>query len=181
MSSSQFLSMSGLGFSSQYLQDEESLVSELLELGNPGLKSRKKIKQLAEEMVKNVRGQIDKMDGVDAFMKQYDLSSKEGVLLMCLAEALLRIPDKETAEELIKDKILDADWKSHLGKSDSLFVNASTWGLMLTGKIIDVDMDKKGFSKMMDKLINRTGEPVVRKGVYQAMKVMGGLRPAATG
>jgi RHH-type proline utilization regulon transcriptional repressor/proline dehydrogenase/delta 1-pyrroline-5-carboxylate dehydrogenase len=173
MTVSNFNQINPLGFSNHFLIDEDVLVNELIELGNPGHKARKEIKTLAITLVNNVRGQIDKMDGVDAFMKEYDLSSKEGVLLMCLAEALLRIPDKETAEKLIKDKILEADWKSHMGKSDSMFVNASTWGLMLTGKIINVDLGKRGFSKLFDKLINKTGEPVVRKGVYQAMKVMG--------
>ncbi len=162
-----------LEFSKNYLADENTLINQLLEQANPGFNKRQKIKSLAVRLVENVRSKIDDMDGVDAFMKEYDLSSKEGIVLMCMAEALLRIPDKDTAEKLIKDKLLDADWKSHMGKSDSLFVNASTWGLMLTGKIIDVDSDKKGFSRVLDKLLNRTGEPVVRQGVYQAMKVMG--------
>ncbi len=162
-----------LGFSKNYLSDEDALINQLLEQANPGLETRKKIKQLATKLVKNVRARIPEMDGVDAFMKEYDLSSKEGIVLMCMAEALLRIPDKETAEKLIKDKLLDADWKSHMGKSDSMFVNASTWGLMLTGKIIHIDENKSGLPKVLDKLLNKTGEPVVRKGVYQAMKVMG--------
>ena len=162
-----------LGLSESFLQDENTLVNQLLEKANPGYEKRQEIKTLATKLVENVRSKIDQMDGVDAFMKEYDLSSKEGIVLMCMAEALLRIPDKGTAEKLIKDKLLDADWKSHMGKSDSSFVNASTWGLMLTGKIIDVDEDKKGLSKIFDKLLNRTGEPAVRAGVYQAMKVMG--------
>jgi RHH-type proline utilization regulon transcriptional repressor/proline dehydrogenase/delta 1-pyrroline-5-carboxylate dehydrogenase len=160
-------------FSKNYLIDENTLINQLLEQANPGYEKRKEIKQLALKLVENVRARIDQMDGVDAFMKEYDLSSKEGIVLMCMAEALLRIPDKGTAEKLIKDKLLDADWKSHMGKSDSTFVNASTWGLMLTGKIIKVDENKKGLSKVFDKLLNKTGEPAVRAGVYQAMKVMG--------
>ncbi len=162
-----------LGISKQYLMDENILINQLLEQANPGYEKRKEIKILAIKLVENVRSKIDQMDGVDAFMKEYDLSSKEGIVLMCMAEALLRIPDKGTAEKLIKDKLLDADWKSHMGKSDSTFVNASTWGLMLTGKIIDIDENKKGLSKIFDKMLNRTGEPAVRAGVYQAMKVMG--------
>ncbi|MFK8013091.1 MAG: bifunctional proline dehydrogenase/L-glutamate gamma-semialdehyde dehydrogenase PutA [Marinicellaceae bacterium] len=162
-----------LEFSKNYLIDEDILVNKLLEQANPGYEKRNEIKKLAIKLVKNVRSRIDQMDGVDAFMKEYDLSSKEGIVLMCMAEALLRIPDKGTAEKLIKDKLLDADWKSHMGKSDSTFVNASTWGLMLTGKIIDVDETKKGLSRIFDKLLNKTGEPAVRAGVYQAMKVMG--------
>ncbi len=162
-----------LPFSAHYLMDEEAWVNQLLDFANPGAGKRQEIKQLATQLVKNVRAQIDDMDGVDAFMKEYDLSSKEGILLMCLAEALLRIPDKSTADKLIKDKILEADWKSHLGNSESLFVNASTWGLMLTGKIIDIDESKGGMARALDKFINKTGEPVIRKGIHRAMQVMG--------
>ena len=164
---------SALPFSAHYLIDEETWVNQLLDYANPGASKRQEIKHLATELVNNVRAKIDDMDGVDAFMKEYDLSSKEGILLMCLAEALLRIPDKSTADKLIKDKILEADWKSHLGKSDSLFVNASTWGLMLTGKIIDVDESQGGMKRALDKFINKTGEPVIRKGIHRAMQVMG--------
>ncbi len=164
---------SPLPFSAHYLIDEEIWVNQLLDHANPGASKRLEIKQLATQLVENVRAQIDDMDGVDAFMKEYDLSSKEGILLMCLAEALLRIPDKDTADKLIKDKILEADWKSHLGKSESLFVNASTWGLMLTGKIIDIDESKGGMKLALDKFINKTGEPVIRKGIHRAMQVMG--------
>ncbi len=160
-------------FSEFYLIDEETWVNQLLDYANPGAAKRQKIKQLATDLVQNVRDQIDDMDGIDAFMKQYDLSSKEGILLMCLAEALLRIPDKDTADKLIKDKILEADWKSHLGKSESLFVNASTWGLMLTGKIIDIDESKGGMKRALDKFINKTGEPVIRQGIHRAMQMMG--------
>ena len=173
MNASNISEQNSLEFSQNYLIDENTLINQLLEQANPGYEKRKEIKALAIKLVKNVRSHINEMDGVDAFMKEYDLSSKEGIVLMCMAEALLRIPDKDTAEKLIRDKLLGADWKSHMGKSDSLFVNASTWGLMLTGKIIQVDEDKRGFSKIIDKLINKTGEPAVRTGVYQAMKVMG--------
>lgn len=159
--------------SESYLVDEEIIVTELLSLLNLRSSQRQQIKQLATKLVTEVRNNIDDMDGIDAFMQQYDLSSKEGILLMCLAEALLRIPDKSTADKLIKDKILDADWKSHLGKSDKLFVNASTWGLMLTGRIIDIDVSKKGMSKAIDKFINKTGEPVIRTGLLRAMEMMG--------
>lgn len=159
--------------SSSYLADEDMIVSDLLSSADPGVSQRQKIKKLATHLIQEVREQMDDMDGIDAFMQEYDLSSKEGILLMCLAEALLRIPDKSTADKLIKDKILDADWKSHLGKSDKLFVNASTWGLMLTGRIIDIDVSKKGMSKAMDKFINKTGEPVIRTGLLRAMEMMG--------
>ncbi|MGJ8663361.1 MAG: bifunctional proline dehydrogenase/L-glutamate gamma-semialdehyde dehydrogenase PutA [Marinicella sp.] len=167
------MTSNNLPFSTHYLIDEETWVNQLLDYANPGANKRNEIKQLANTLVENVRSKIDDMDGVDAFMKEYDLSSKEGILLMCLAEALLRIPDKSTADKLIKDKILEADWKSHLGKSDSLFVNASTWGLMLTGKIIDVDESQGGMKRALDKFINKTGEPVIRQGIHRAMQMMG--------
>lgn len=167
------MTVAPLPFANDYLADEDVLVNQLIDAANPGAKQRQAIKTLAEQLVNNVRERIDDMDGIDAFMKEYDLSSKEGILLMCLAEALLRIPDKDTADKLIKDKIADADWKSHLGKSDSLFVNASTWGLMLTGKIVDVDDSKRGMSRALDKFINKTGEPVIRQGIHKAMQMMG--------
>ncbi len=167
------MTTSTLPFSEYYLIDEEIWVNQLLDYANPGTEKRQQIKELATLLVENVRAKIDDMDGVDAFMKEYDLSSKEGILLMCLAEALLRIPDKATVDKLIKDKILEADWKSHLGKSDLLFVNASTWGLMLTGKIIDTDENKGAMKRALDKFINKTGEPVIRQGVHHAMQMMG--------
>jgi RHH-type proline utilization regulon transcriptional repressor/proline dehydrogenase/delta 1-pyrroline-5-carboxylate dehydrogenase len=162
-----------LALNAHYLDDEHQTVEKLLAVLDTAGPEPEKTRQLATALVQKVRDQMDQMDGIDAFMKEYDLSSKEGIVLMCLAEALLRIPDKETAEKLIKDKLLEADWESHLGKSQSLFVNASTWGLMLTGKIIDVAADSTGFQRVLEKLVNRAGEPVVRMGIYQAMKIMG--------
>ena len=101
--------------------------------------------------------------GIDAFLQQYDLSSEEGVLLMCIAEALLRIPDADTADKLIADKITSAQWKDHLGESDSLFVNASTWGLMLTGQLLKFEETTgKNPVQLLGKLAGRAGEPVVR-------------------
>ncbi len=83
-----------------------------------------------------VRARGKSQCGIEAFLHEYNLSSEEGVALICLAEALLRIPDDETVDLLIRDKLTSARWKEHLGRSQSLFVNASTWGLMLTGRII---------------------------------------------
>ena len=107
-------------------------------------------------------------------MQEYDLSSEEGVVLMCLAEALLRIPDDDTAEKLIADKLGDADWESHLGKSSSVLVNASTWGLMLTGKLVALsESSQSNFKSTLKRLVNRSGEPVVRTAIRQAMRIMG--------
>ena len=107
-------------------------------------------------------------------MRQYDLGSEEGVLLMCVAEALLRIPDQDTADKLIRDKLGEADWKRHMGQSDSVLVNASTWGLMLTGHLVDLaDETKRDVHDAFKRLVGRVGEPVIRLAVRQAMRIMG--------
>src|SRR3712207_2465506 len=112
--------------------------------------------------------------GVDEFMHEYALSSEEGVMLMCLAEALLRIPDAETADRLIADKIGGRAWERHLGHSDSLLVNASTWGLMLTGRVLDLGRaEGEGVGAVLKRLVARSGEPVIRQAVRQAMRIMG--------
>ncbi|HUP91868.1 MAG TPA: bifunctional proline dehydrogenase/L-glutamate gamma-semialdehyde dehydrogenase PutA, partial [Solimonas sp.] len=121
--------------------------------------------------VRKLRGE---QSPLDAFMQQYDLSSEEGVLLMCLAEALLRIPDDATADKLISDKLGNADWERHVGQSDSLFVNASTWGLMLTGRIVKLSPETTGnFRSAVNKLIGKSTEPVIKLAVRQAMRLMG--------
>ena len=137
-------------------------------------RQRETIRSRAIDLVKQVRQRSEEMGAMEAFMQEYDLSSEEGVVLMCLAEALLRIPDSETAEKLISDKLSDADWESHLGKSDSLFVNASTWGLMLTGRLVRVGESKgQAIGSTLARLANRSGEPVIRLAIRQAMRIMG--------
>jgi RHH-type proline utilization regulon transcriptional repressor/proline dehydrogenase/delta 1-pyrroline-5-carboxylate dehydrogenase len=116
------------------------------------------------------RGQ--KSGGVEALVREYSLSSEEGVALMCLAEALLRIPDAPTRDALIRDKIGGGDWRAHLGASPSLFVNAATWGLVVTGRLT-ATADEKNFSSALTRLIARGGEPIIRKGVDLAMRMMG--------
>ncbi|HEX7389245.1 MAG TPA: proline dehydrogenase family protein, partial [Acidiphilium sp.] len=109
---------------------------------------------------------------VETLLQEYALSSQEGVALMCLAEALLRIPDAATRDSLIRDKIGQGDWQRHVGESPSLFVNAATWGLLLTGKLT-ATASEKGLSSALTKLIARGGEPLVRRGVHIAMRLMG--------
>ena len=93
---------------------------------------------------------------------------------MCVAEALLRIPDKATADKLIRDKLGDANWKKHLGQSESVFVNASTWGLMLTGKLVNLaEETRHDFASALRRLVGRAGEPAIRLAVRQAMRIMG--------
>ena len=157
-----------------YLADEQELVRQLAMEADPGEATRKRILETAAQLVLAVRKNTENEGGIEALLKQYDLSSDEGVLLMCIAEALLRIPDSDTADRLIADKITAAKWQDHVGTSDSLFVNASTWGLMLTGKILTLDEIATGNpTRMLGKLVSRAGEPVVRTAMRQAMKIMG--------
>jgi RHH-type proline utilization regulon transcriptional repressor/proline dehydrogenase/delta 1-pyrroline-5-carboxylate dehydrogenase len=157
-----------------YLADEQALVRDLVDAADAGPATRAKIQETAAQLVHAVRASKANEGGLDAFLQQYDLSSEEGVLLMCIAEALLRIPDAETADRLIADKLTSARWQDHLGTSDSLFVNASTWGLMLTGRLLQLDTTTKDNPvHLLGKLANRAGEPVVRTAMRQAMKIMG--------
>lgn len=157
-----------------YLADEQALVRELAEAADAGARMRERIQATAAQLVRAVRKGRSREGGIEAFLQQYDLSSEEGVLLMCIAEALLRIPDAETADRLIADKLSSARWQDHLGESDSLFVNASTWGLMLTGRLLKLDKSMRDNPMhLLGKLANRAGEPVVRTAMRQAMKIMG--------
>src|ERR1044071_1306018 len=124
-----------------YRADESEVVEHLLNAAELPPKMLERIARRAADLVGRVRAVRVGQGGLDAFLHEYELSSREGVVLMCLAEALLRIPDAETADRLIKDKLADADWEKHLGSSDSFFVNASTWALMLTGRVVRLDRD----------------------------------------
>ena len=158
----------------RYLAGEQALVNELRNIADPGESVRGRIRDTAGELVAAVRRNKAREGGVDAFLQQYDLSSEEGVLLMCIAEALLRIPDADTADDLIADKITAARWEEHLGTSESLFVNASTWGLMLTGQLLKIDQSARiNPAQMLAKVASRAGEPVVRTAMRQAMRIMG--------
>ena len=134
--------------------------------------SREATRLLARELVQSVRDKRSRASGVDALMHEFSLSSDEGIALMCLAEALLRIPDHQTADRLIADKISRGDWRKHLGKSPSLFVNAATWGLLITGKLVGVNSEH-GLGAALTKLIAKGGEPLIRKGVDLAMRMLG--------
>ncbi len=157
-----------------YLADETRCVNDLLTQAKLDEAARQRIHLQATQLVKAVRSNRSAKSGVEAFLRQYDLSSQEGMVLMCLAEALLRIPDADTADKLIRDKLLTGKWEEHLGASPSMFVNASTWGLMLTGKIIALDQSvEKNLSSYMAKLVTRVGEPMIRTAFRQAMRIMG--------
>ena len=154
--------------------DEATLIRNLAEKAKLSSADDTKVLKIATNLVEVVRKNRNAQGSIDAFMQEYSLSSQEGVVLMCLAEALLRIPDAATADRLIADKIGGRDWESHLGQSESLFVNASAWGLMLTGRIIamgqDVSADGFGFLK---RLVRKSGEPILRNAIKQAMRIMG--------
>ena len=127
----------------------------------------------ARRWVEALRAERQANAGIESFLKEYDLSTPEGVLLMCVAEALLRIPDTATADALIRDKLGRGDWDRHLGESASLLVNASTWGLMLTGRLTRIDPRDAGDPRSWyAHFAARAGEPVVRLALRQAMKVM---------
>ena len=154
--------------------DEATHVRFLLEQTGLDAATRERINQQAVDLVVRVRARARDAGAMEAFMREYDLSSEEGVVLMCLAEALLRIPDNETAEQLISDKLAEANWEAHLGKSESLFVNASTWGLMLTGKLVRMrHATTRNIGDALKRLANKSGEPVIRLAIRQAMRIMG--------
>ncbi len=136
--------------------------------------SRDRIAATARRLVEAVRRERLGKGGLDAFLQEYALSSPEGVALMCLAEALLRIPDSATVDRLIRDKIASADWQIHLGHSGSLFVNASTWALMLTGRLLRPDSPggEADLGSILRRFIARSGEPVWRQAVSAAMRIL---------
>ena len=120
-----------------YHRDEEECVRQLAEAAAVLPAVWQRIEKQARILISQVRNQRVGKGGIDAFLYQYELSTQEGIALMCLAEALLRIPDTATIDRLIRDKLTSAEWNAHHGKSESFFVNAVTWGLMLTGAILE--------------------------------------------
>lgn len=127
--------------------------------------------QLADKL-RNQKSASGRAGMVQNLLQEFSLSSQEGVALMCLAEALLRIPDKATRDALIRDKISNGNWHSHLGRSPSLFVNAATWGLLFTGRLVATH-NEANLSHSLNRIISKSGEPLVRKGVDMAMRLMG--------
>src|SRR3546814_683998 len=152
-----------------YRRPESECVPLLVDLARST--QAKEVHELASRLVKTLRDK-GKAGGVEGLIQEFSLSSQEGVALMCLAEALLRVPDRATRDALIRDKISHGDWRSHMGGSPSLFVNAATWGLMLTGKLVSVNSEQS-LSRALTRLIGKGGEPLIRKGVNIAMRMMG--------
>ena len=157
----------------RYVQTEPQIVEELLAEQNLKPREREMLVATAADVVAQLRA-VGKPTIMESFLSEYGLSTREGVGLMCLAEALLRVPDANTVDELIADKIEPSNWGMHLGRSSSSLVNASTWALMLTGRILDdVDEGDNAPVVALRQLIKRVGEPVVRTAVSQAMKMLG--------
>jgi RHH-type proline utilization regulon transcriptional repressor/proline dehydrogenase/delta 1-pyrroline-5-carboxylate dehydrogenase len=152
-------------------QDETAADAQILAAAAIPPAARDRIAATARRLVIAVRRERHGGGGLDAFLQEYALSSPEGVALMCLAEALLRIPDADTVDRLIRDKIAPADWQRHLGHSGSLFVNASTWALMLTGRLLHPDPDGD-LAGILHRFAARAGEPLWRPAVTAAMRIL---------
>lgn len=153
------------------LQDEAEALARLKQAAHLSAQERIRISATAATLVREVRD-AGKPSVMESFLAEFGLSSREGIALMCLAEALLRVPDTKTIDELIQDKIASHDWSAHLGESASALVNASTWALMLTGKVLDDDKDE-GIIAGLQSAVRRLGEPVVRNAARRAMREMG--------
>ncbi|MDO4643731.1 MAG: bifunctional proline dehydrogenase/L-glutamate gamma-semialdehyde dehydrogenase PutA [Cardiobacteriaceae bacterium] len=155
-----------------YRRDESEAVADMLVLAHMNEEEKRDAAALARRLVKQVRENRRKASGVDALMHEFSLSSEEGVALMCLAEALLRIPDTATRNKLIQDKLSGGNWRSHLNHSPSLFVNAAAWGLLITGKLT-ATTDEQSLSMALTRILGKGGAPLIRQGVNYAMRLLG--------
>ncbi|SFC43263.1 trifunctional transcriptional regulator/proline dehydrogenase/L-glutamate gamma-semialdehyde dehydrogenase [Pragia fontium] len=158
-----------------YRPPETEVIPRLLEQARLTPEQSESAHQLAYKLAEKLRNQktgIGRAGMVQGLLQEFSLSSSEGVALMCLAEALLRIPDKATRDALIRDKISSGNWNAHLGQSPSMFVNAATWGLLLTGKLVSTHNESQ-LSSSLNRIIGKSGEPLIRKGVDMAMRLMG--------
>jgi RHH-type proline utilization regulon transcriptional repressor/proline dehydrogenase/delta 1-pyrroline-5-carboxylate dehydrogenase len=154
-----------------YRRPEQESLPALLAAARQPEDGAARAKILATQLVEKLRKKPHR-GIVEGVIQEFALSSQEGVALMCLAEALLRIPDRATRDALIRDKISLGDWQAHLGHSPSLFVNAAAWGLMITGKLVGTSSEA-GLTQSLTRMIARGGEPLIRKGVDMAMRLMG--------
>ena len=154
---------------------EPECVPALLPLAELPASQQKAVTALAKRLIEGLRGRefgVARENMVQGLLQEFSLSSDEGVALMCLAEALLRIPDAATRDALIRDKVGRGDWRAHVGQSASPFVNAATWGLLVTGKLVATH-DETGLANGLTRVTARLGEPVIRKAVDLAMRLMG--------
>lgn len=157
-----------------YRTDENVRVNDLVKQAHLSADQLQRVHVTAKKLIAETRERRKKQGGIDAFLNQYDLSSEEGIALMCLAEALLRIPDNETINRIIGDKLSTTDWQQHLSSNKSLFVNAATWSLMLTGKVFAPTLDnEKNLSNTLKRLFSQAGGTLIRPMVIQGMKIIG--------
>ncbi|WCR53483.1 MAG: Bifunctional protein PutA [Wolbachia endosymbiont of Ctenocephalides orientis wCori] len=154
-----------------YRTDEKSYIRYLVEKSEISAESKNRIYNIAKQVIEKIKG--NKLGVIDSFMQKYSLSNDEGIALMCLAESLLRIPDNYTIDELIKDKIANQAWSKYLGNTSSLFVNASTWGLMIGSSVLRNSEGDSRFYQAISKMLKNLGEPIIRKAVKQAMLMIG--------
>lgn len=155
-----------------YHMDEIACVQHLLGALAFSVQQEQQASELAAFFINNIRTKIKTASGVEQLIAYYDLSTQEGIMLMSMAEALLRIPDNETQDQLIHAKLNSADWRAHLGKSHSIFVNTVTRALSLSEKVLNLETSVSGFKKIWRQTAHRFGEPLVRKAVHQAVKMM---------
>ncbi|MBT3071711.1 bifunctional proline dehydrogenase/L-glutamate gamma-semialdehyde dehydrogenase PutA [Rhodomicrobium sp. Az07] len=151
---------------------EPDILPPLVDRARLDLETAAKVAALARRLVTELRAEKQDGFGVEALMQQFALSSREGVALMCLAESLLRIPDAPTRDRLIRDKLAKGDWGAHAGKSSSFFVNASAWGLFVTGRLVSAH-EAQGFGAALTRALAKGGEPVIRKALDLAMRLVG--------
>ncbi|RRD90754.1 bifunctional proline dehydrogenase/L-glutamate gamma-semialdehyde dehydrogenase PutA [Conchiformibius steedae] len=156
-----------------YRRDEAEAVADLLAHMPLSPAQEQAATAQAQAWVRQIRDSRSKAGGVDALMHQFSLSGEEGIALMCLAEALLRIPDAATRDKLIRDKLAKGDWQSHVGQSPSLFVNAAAWGLLLTGKFSALPQRGDSLGATLTRLLNKGGEPLIRAAADYAMRLLG--------
>ena len=152
--------------------DAVPMILEQARLPQPLAEQTHKLAYQLAEKLRNQKSASGRAGMVQGLLQEFSLSSQEGVALMCLAEALLRIPDKATRDALIRDKISNGNWHSHIGRSPSLFVNAATWGLLFTGRLVSTH-NETSLSHSLNRIISKSGEPLIRKGVDMAMRLMG--------
>ncbi|MDK1261799.1 trifunctional transcriptional regulator/proline dehydrogenase/L-glutamate gamma-semialdehyde dehydrogenase [Cronobacter sakazakii] len=168
-------SVSRAAITAAWRRAETDAVPMLLEqarLPQPVAEKTHKLAWSLAEKLRNQKTASGRAGMVQSLLQEFSLSSQEGVALMCLAEALLRIPDKATRDALIRDKISNGNWQSHIGRSPSLFVNAATWGLLFTGRLVSTH-NEASLSRSLNRIIGKSGEPLIRKGVDMAMRLMG--------
>ena len=153
-----------------FRQEEAACVADRLRETQVFSRDHAAIQAYAVKLIQDARKRD--VSGIDAFLHQYGLNTEEGIALMCLAEALLRVPDGRTADALIRDKIGEINWREHLNESDSTFVNAATFSLMLTGEVLErPEQTQKAMGRTLRGAMNRLGEPVIRQATFQAMEV----------